>query len=274
MKKLLIIVAVAALITPRVAQASVYEATFTLYDQTLDGRFTMPDGYAYNGGASSGGTDGNYDFGLSSGPDYTGWNAGHTGNGAYDDPSRGWFYEQNNGGWTDAYSSTEDSDSGYVEFEWTFNNVAVAPQGYYLTVTACDLDDYVAKKGQDWASVPDEWGVYVNNNYVGDLYAHDDTGSPDDPERSINVFNVGNVSGSVKIEINGAYFDLLHDPAYYGTDYGDFGSWGDTASAQHGLRLEGLRLTAIPEPASIIIWSLIGAFGIGLGWWRRRRKAA
>jgi len=274
MKYATVILAVSAvMVMAGTATADVHEALFTSYDQTLDGRFNMPSGYAsiFNGTGGSGGIDGAYDFGLSSGPDYTGWNADHTGVGAYDDPSRGWYYEQNNGGWTDAYSTTEATDSGYVEFEWTFNDVAADAQGYNLTVTACDLDDYVAKKGQDWASVPDEWGVYVNGSYIGDLYAYDDTGDPNDPERSVNVFNVGNVSGSVKIEINGAYFDLLHDDAYYGIGYGKYASWGDTASAQHGLRLEGLNLTPVPVPGAV----LLGAVGLGMvGWLKRRKKEA
>ena len=29
----------------------------------------------------------------------------------------------------------------------------------------------------------------------------------------------------------------------------------------------------IPEPTSLIIWSLLGALGITIGWWRRRRAA-
>jgi hypothetical protein len=231
---------------PASSNANTYEALFTTYDQTLDGRFTPPGGLesynaTFHGGPSSGYLDGVYDFGLSTGPDYAGWNSDHTGTGAYDDPSRGWFYEFNNGGYTDAYSSTESTDSGYVELEWTLLNVASCTQGYVLTVTVDDLDDYVTKKGQSWASVPDKWGVYVNGAYIGDLYDYDDpVGSG--PDRSINVFDVGYVSGSVKIEINGAYFDLLHNTAYYGTDYGDYASWGDTASAQHGIRLEGLKL--------------------------------
>jgi len=229
---------------PVSSNGSTYQALFTAENHTLNGRFTMPGGYAsiFNGNLTgSGGIDGGYDFGLSSGPDYTGWNADHTGSGDYDDPSRGWYYEFNNGGYTDAYSSTNNTDSGYVELEWTFLNVATCTQGYVLTVTVDDLDDYVAKKGQSWASVPDKWGVYVNGTYIGDLYDYDDP-QGSGPGQSINVFDVGYVSGSVKIEINGAYFDLLHNDAYYGLNYGHYASWGDTASAQHGIRTEGLKL--------------------------------
>ena len=31
--------------------------------------------------------------------------------------------------------------------------------------------------------------------------------------------------------------------------------------------------TAVPEPATIMVWSLLGGCGIGLGWWRRRKAA-
>ena len=30
----------------------------------------------------------------------------------------------------------------------------------------------------------------------------------------------------------------------------------------------------IPEPASVVVWSLLGALGFGLGWWRRGRRMA
>lgn len=32
--------------------------------------------------------------------------------------------------------------------------------------------------------------------------------------------------------------------------------------------------TVIAEPSTLVIWSVLGALGITVGWWRRRRKAA
>lgn len=36
----------------------------------------------------------------------------------------------------------------------------------------------------------------------------------------------------------------------------------------------GPDLKVVPEPATIIVWSLLGTFGLGLGCWRRQRKVA
>lgn len=30
---------------------------------------------------------------------------------------------------------------------------------------------------------------------------------------------------------------------------------------------------AVPEPSTLIIWSLLGGLGLGVGWWRRKRAA-
>lgn len=37
---------------------------------------------------------------------------------------------------------------------------------------------------------------------------------------------------------------------------------------------DDLEFEQIPEPASLIVWSLLGALGITVGWWRRRRRGA
>jgi len=109
------------------ATAAVYDAQFTSAASVGTAGFAPPSGYSeiFNGGASSGGLDEGTGFDLRAAPDYTGWNADHTGVGNYDDPVRGWSFNNNdnNGGYTDAYSETENADSGYVEFEWTFKNV-------------------------------------------------------------------------------------------------------------------------------------------------------
>ena len=38
--------------------------------------------------------------------------------------------------------------------------------------------------------------------------------------------------------------------------------------------LDTLSVSPIPEPSTLIIWLLLGAIGITVGWWLRRRKAA
>jgi len=39
--------------------------------------------------------------------------------------------------------------------------------------------------------------------------------------------------------------------------------------------MDGIAAAApsIPEPCTLVVWSLLGASGIGIGWWRRRRAA-
>ncbi len=34
-----------------------------------------------------------------------------------------------------------------------------------------------------------------------------------------------------------------------------------------------VRGSAVPEPCTLIVWSLLGASGVTLGWWRRRKRA-
>lgn len=50
---------------------------------------------------------------------------------------------------------------------------------------------------------------------------------------------------------------------------GQIVGWGTNPSGQ----IHGVLLTPIPEPTTIIIWSLLGILGITIGWWRRKRAA-
>ena len=45
---------------------------------------------------------------------------------------------------------------------------------------------------------------------------------------------------------------------------------GDNGATSHGFAELTL---GYPEPASLVIWSLFGAIGLGIGWWRRMRTA-
>jgi hypothetical protein len=43
--------------------------------------------------------------------------------------------------------------------------------------------------------------------------------------------------------------------------------------ASSNFALDNMQYSAIPEPSTLVIWSLLGALGLTVGWWRRRRKA-
>ncbi len=48
------------------------------------------------------------------------------------------------------------------------------------------------------------------------------------------------------------------------------GSWDDLQPlSRHGI----IEVQPIPEPSTVIIWSLLGTFGVAFGWYRRRRTA-
>jgi hypothetical protein len=48
---------------------------------------------------------------------------------------------------------------------------------------------------------------------------------------------------------------------------------GYTNSGRFGPNFEFYEFGAVPEPSTIIIWSLIGGLGIAVGWWRKQKTA-
>ncbi|MHB1034564.1 MAG: hypothetical protein ACYC35_25680 [Pirellulales bacterium] len=84
------------------------------------------------------------------------------------------------------------------------------------------------------------------------------------------------------------------DPGYYRTDtqalYFDDLGWGSASPANGGpfsaLYSSGAgnqgsgfeaalsAIATVPEPSTLVIWSVLGTLGIALGWWRKRRVAA
>lgn len=61
--------------------------------------------------------------------------------------------------------------------------------------------------------------------------------------------------------------------------YSHFGDYGDSYASTDGPEEWGMNIVEpeggvpIPEPATIVIWSLLGALGIAYGWRRRQRAA-
>jgi len=57
--------------------------------------------------------------------------------------------------------------------------------------------------------------------------------------------------------------------------YADFeiGTWNDLSNEPHLSSIVELNSNPIPEPSTLIIWSILGAIGIGYAWRRRTRIA-
>ena len=71
-----------------------------------------------------------------------------------------------------------------------------------------------------------------------------------------------------QMALNTYPYDDSHMAHFLGTTYFRMSDVGDMAFRLHGPG------GVIPEPSTLIIWSLLGGLGITVGWCRRRRRAA
>jgi len=120
--------------------------------------------------------------------------------------------------------------------------------GVWSQAVQAQLGSTVQIVGKLWKTTPgenfDRYSLWVNPDF-------DDSGSPD-----ITATGVGSLAQFHTVGIRTAFLgsgDLLYvDELRLAT------SWGDVV---------------VPEPATIIIWSVLGLAGAGLGRWRRKRRA-
>jgi hypothetical protein len=58
-----------------------------------------------------------------------------------------------------------------------------------------------------------------------------------------------------------------------GSQWNDHSYWTSwlSGTAGHGRFIVEYDAHVIPEPCTLIIWSLLGGLGLGFGWWRRRK---
>jgi hypothetical protein len=80
----------------------------------------------------------------------------------------------------------------------------------------------------------------------------------------INGSNVGEVTGFLPPWDESGQYTLIGDGE-------SFGTWPMYGSMYDVRIYEGD--AAIPEPSTLVIWSLLGSVGVAVGWWRRRRTA-
>jgi hypothetical protein len=61
--------------------------------------------------------------------------------------------------------------------------------------------------------------------------------------------------------------------AYVGFTAGTGWDWGNHDIISWEYRDEYAPISGVPEPSTVIIWSLLGGLGVTIGWWRRRKAA-
>jgi hypothetical protein len=101
--------------------------------------------------------------------------------------------------------------------------------------------------------------------------------SPDVDGDALNFDNLSSYSWTLAQTTDGvigfdpANFNIVTDPNN-GTAGFSNPLDGGTFSLAVSDNALSLQFNPIPEPSTLIIWSLLGAFGISVGWWRRRRR--
>jgi hypothetical protein len=163
---LLLAVGVAAVIASSAGAAYRYDATFSSrsWDQITGSPFDGVDGshdgtfHVRDNGYLGAGTGGFYN----------------------DQPSQGHYNSGNN--YTDAWSTSGSSDSGFNEYAWEFQGLGNMNGGYVAKIIAVDLDNYPLQK--PYASYPTHW---TGDPAYGGVYkwpevweiTYDGTGSSD-----------------------------------------------------------------------------------------------
>jgi hypothetical protein len=171
---------------------------------------------------------------------------------------------------------------------------------YTLTVVSQEISHLILETSESffdsdpYTSTPDDlFNLTVGQGSVGDIEIKNHLGlSPGNPNMPDDVYGIkfDDTAGLV-LQVS---FDSVRSPVwgdFYAKDGGSptLQAWNagltkpdsdplalpsDGSLDNHILVPDTFKQTVIPEPGTLLIWSVLGALGTAFGWWRRRRKAA
>jgi hypothetical protein len=163
---------------------------------------------------------------------------------------------------------------------WTdARDSAVRMGGYMATIASAQENAFVfgvIDSPEYWSGVANEhnWGPWL-----GGYQDPVDTPVPSENWRWVSgePWNYTNwMRGEPNDTGQEAYLLFFSYRPYTGSDRAAV--WNDELNGQIGQGREGFVRafiveydSAIPEPCTLIVWSLLGASGVTLGWWRRKR---
>lgn len=98
---------------------------------------------------------------------------------------------------------------------------------------------------------------------AGNLRAHGNDGAATGIDENVRYAD-GSTQG------NGANFaGFIDELALYNLKLDDPNDDGDLSDSR--VQAHFFAATVVPEPSTLLIWSLLAALGVGVGWWRRKR---
>jgi hypothetical protein len=134
------------------------------------------------------------------------------------------------------------------------------------------LDELKAPSGNDYTAVSAGYlfglALKADGTVVG--WGNNDYGQRDIPDKKFVAIAAGQ-RWSLGLTPDGTIVEWGSNT--WGEANVPAGRFSAIGAARTGCFSAALEAPAIPEPCTLIVWSLLGASGVGIGWWRRRRAA-
>ena len=192
--------------------------------------------------------------------------------------NRYWLLPSEDEWYKAAYHKSDGATAYYWEYATGTNAVPYSDNPAALNFPANSAnylnDDGIANGYNDGYAVTGSPTLLSTQNYLTDVGAYSQSPSPYgtfDQNGNVIEWNEALIS-SWRGHRGGSWY---WDSGFLAASYRDAGvvEPGHSASEVGDVGFRVASVFAIPEPSTLIIWSLLGTLGIGLGWWRRKRAA-